>query len=638
MLIQLHSALECGQEIKIEKRIGKRDVTHLGAFACGERITYCVKVPRMIGASAVVMRMAKDGGEDRDVHLDFLESDHGCDVYETEIDTEAICEGEGYGLFYYEFLFVRGWETLFSDSVNNVDMRLSEKSASRFRLLVHETEYETPAWFKGGTMYHVFADRFFRGEGETQLHGDAEINPDWHHGIPQYARKNGDPLSNHIFFGGNLWGVAQKLDYLESLGVTVIYLSPVFQAYSNHRYDTGDYEKIDSILGGEEAFDHLVKEAHARGIKIILDGVFNHTGDDSKYFNKRGNYEENGAYQSPKSPYYDWFSFKSFPDSYECWWNIEIMPRLNQQNENCRRYFTAKDGICDRWIARGADGWRLDVVDELPNEFLDELRRTIKERSRGDALIIGEVWENAADKIAYGKRRRYFSGRQLDSVMNYPFRNAVLAFLLERDAQTFYHILTELYASYPTVASNALMNLLGTHDTERILTVLGDGKKGEDCTNDTLAHLRLTEAERERATKLLQMGSALQFTVFGVPSVYYGDEVGLEGYHDPFCRMPFPWGEENETLLAHYRALGEMRKRCAVLGDGAFRFVAVRDDAFAFERTNEQSTLLILANMGADWKYPLSGKWRNALTGEPIAIPKNGITVPSEGFLVLEKI
>ena len=638
MLIQLHSALECGQEIRIEKHIGKRDVTHLGAFAIGEKITYRVRIPREIGASAVVMRIAKDGEKDRDIHLDFSGNDHGCDVYETEIDTEQICEGEGYGLFYYEFLLVRGGETLFSDSINNVDARIAQRSASRFRLLVHEKEYDTPAWFKGGTMYHVFADRFCRGDGKTELHGDAEINPDWHHGIPQYARKNGDPLSNHIFFGGNLWGVAQKLDYLESLGVTVIYLSPIFKAYSNHRYDTGDYEQIDSILGGEEAFDHLVKEAHARGIRIILDGVFNHTGDDSKYFNKRGNYKEIGAYQSKQSPYSDWFFFKHFPDSYECWWNIEIMPRLNQQNEECRRYFTAKEGICDRWVARGADGWRLDVVDELPNEFLDELRRTVKERSDGDALIIGEVWENAADKIAYGKRRRYFSGRQLDSVMNYPFRNAALAFLLERDAETFYHILTELYASYPTTASNALMNLLGTHDTERILTVLGDGKKGEECSNDTLAHLRLTDAERERAVRLLHIGATLQFTVFGVPSVYYGDEAGLEGYHDPFCRMPFPWGEENEALLAHYRALGALRKRCEVLKDGDFRFTAVREDAFAFERTNEKSTLLILANMGADWKYPLFGKWRNALTGDTVTVAKNGITVPREGCLVLEKI
>ena len=331
MLIQLHSALECGQEIKIEKKANGRDVSHLGSFAHGERITVRLSVPRAIGASAVVLRIARDGDKDRDVHLDFVGSEQGVDAYETVLDTKELCGNDGYGLFYYEYLFVRGWDTLFSDSVNNVDMRLSEKSASRFRLLVYEREYETPAWFHGGTMYHVFADRFYRGEGETKLHGDAEINPDWHNGIPQYVRKPGDPLSNHIFFGGNLWGVAQKLDYLESLGVTVIYLSPVFEAYSNHRYDTGDYETIDSILGGDEAFDHLVKEAHARGIRIVLDGVFNHTGDDSKYFNRRGNYAQTGAYQSQKSPYYDWFSFRSFPDSYECWWNIEIMPRMNHE-------------------------------------------------------------------------------------------------------------------------------------------------------------------------------------------------------------------------------------------------------------------------------------------------------------------
>ena len=638
MLIDEHAVLERGETITIKKWQNGRDVSRLGAFEKGARVTFVASVPRRIGASAVVMRICPDGESDRDIPLAFCDTDGMRDRYEVTLDTAELCGERAYGLFYYEYLFLRGWETLFSDSINNVDMETSDRSASRFRLLVYEKGYETPAWFQGGTMYHVFADRFFRGTGDVRLHGDAVIDPDWENGVPQYAKVAGDALSNNVFFGGNLWGVAQKLDYLSSLGVTVLYLSPVFAAHSNHRYDTADYEQIDSILGGDEAFDHLVKEAHARGMRVILDGVFNHTGDDSRYFNRLGHYDDVGAYQSTDSPYYKWFSFRSFPDSYECWWNIDIMPRLQHDNEDCRRYFTGNEGICRKWLLRGADGWRLDVADELSDAFLDELRETVKKTTDGEGIIIGEVWENAADKIAYGKRRRYFSGRQLDSVMNYPFRNAVLALLLDGDAELFYHILTELYGSYPPFVSHSLMNLLGTHDTERILTRLGDNGKGEDLSNDELARLRLSNTERALAKKRLKLAATLQFTVFGVPSVYYGDEAGLEGYHDPFCRMPYPWGREDAELQEHYRALGALRQRCKALKNGDFRFTSLKNDAFAFERVADDSHLLILANVGAEWHYPVTKTWKNALTGAKFDTESGFVTVPSLEAVVLEQV
>ena len=632
MLLKLHSALECVERIQINKTANGKDASLLGAFPYGTKLEFHITVSRSIGAAAVVLRLERDGEEERDFPMQFSALEGDCDVYALTLDTAALCGEDAYGLFYYEFLFVRGWDTLFSNSVNNVDMTLSNQSECKFRLLVYEKEYDTPTWFRGGTMYHIFVDRFYKGEGETEFHGDAKLHPDWHHGVPQYARIPGAPLANNLFFGGNLWGVAEKLDMLSSLGVTVLYLSPIFKAYSNHRYDTGDYELVDSILGGDAAFEHLVKEAHRRGMRIILDGVFNHTGDDSKYFNRRGNYDSVGAYQSKKSPYAKWFSFREFPDSYECWWNIEIMPRLNHEVEECRHYFTADGGIVQKWLLRGADGWRLDVADELSDAFLDELRNTVKNATNGDGVIIGEVWENAADKIAYGKRRRYFSGQQLDSVMNYPFRNAVLSFLKDRNGETFYNILTELYASYPKSVSNALMNIIGTHDTERILTVLGDETLGEDLTNDELAHLRLSPEKRMKAIELLKLASTLQFTVFGVPSVYYGDEAGLEGYHDPFCRMPYPWGEEDTELIVHYRALGKLRREHPALKDGDFRFVDAQREFVAYERIGEDDRLLVLANVGSAHPYTVSGKWKNALTGESVG---KTVTVPAQGFLIL---
>ena len=600
MLIKQHTLLEAGYSITIEKARRGEDVSGLGAFEHGDVLELTAQVPRRLGVSTVVLRIARDGEEPRDLPFTFSLREGEYDRYRLKLSTAQLCGEERDGLFYYEYLFLRGFDTLFSNSVNNVDFTLTDHSAERFHLLVYKEGFQTPTWFHGGIMYHVFLDRFFRGEGEVAWRAGSACNGDWEHGIPQYAQKDGDSLANNLFFGGNLWGVAQKLDYLQSLGVTVLYLSPMFEAASNHRYDTADYEHVDSLLGGDEAFAALVEAAHARGMKVILDGVFNHTGDDSRYFNRRGTYRTLGAYQSKESPYAEWYNFRRFPTDYESWWGIEIMPRLRHDRESCRRYFTGKDGIAAKWLRAGADGWRLDVADELSDAFLDEFHDTVKRETDGEGLILGEVWENAATKIAYGKRRRYFCGDQLDSVMNYPFRNAVLAFLQEGDAQCFCDILTELYSSYPPTVSNSLMNLLGTHDTERILTVLGDKTVGEGKDNATLAHQRLSEEARQQAVKRLKMASVLQYTMFGVPSVYYGDEVGLQGYHDPFCRMPFPWGNEDQELLAHYRALGALRGRHPALKDGSFRFLVCEEHAFAFERFDKSSgdRLCVAANMG----------------------------------------
>ena len=618
MLIRLHEKIENTALAHLWWEIDGHKTLTPGAIPRGAKLTLCLSLSRAWGAAAVVCRIAPDGGEYQDIPLTFEKTQNGVDFYTLVLDTAALCGGNESGLFYYELLIVRGWDTLFSHTPNDVDITFERESGSRFRLLVYKNDFSTPTWFAGGVMYHIFLDRFCAGAGKVTPNRDAVINPDWQNGIPQYPRKNGDSIPNNVFFGGNLWGVVEKLDYLQSLGVTVLYLSPIFEAYSNHRYDTGDYEKIDAFLGGEEAFDELIREAHARGIRIVLDGVFNHTGDDGRYFNRRGNYKTTGAYQSQKSRYAKWYRFRDFPDDYECWWNIEILPRLDHSNEKCRRYFTGEDGIIAHWTQRGVDGWRLDVADELSNQFLDELRHVVKKNTNGEGLIIGEVWENAADKIAYGNRRRYLSGDQLDSVMNYPFRNAILALLRDGDAETFYHILTEIYASYPRDVSHSLMNLLGTHDTARILTLLGDGGKGECLPNDTLAHLSLSTEERKNALTLLKLASVLQFTVFGVPSVYYGDEAGIEGYGDPFCRKPFPWGREDADLLSHYRALGKLRREHPALTRGEFRFIEHDATSFVFERASDDERILVLANVGEERTFDVPAKSVHALTGEAL--------------------
>lgn len=601
----------------IKKTVNGECASDKGAFPFGSVLNITVEAPRKLGASAIVLRICRDGECDKDIPLSFENTSAGIDVYTLCIDTAKLCDGAQDGLFYYEFLFLRGFDTLFTDTYNNVDFSLVDHSAGRFLLLVYEKEFTTPKWFCGTTMYHIFVDRFYKGEGTVGTREDAVLDPDWEYGVPQYPKKNGDAFSNNVFFGGNLWGVAQKLDYLRSIGVGVIYLSPIFTAYSNHKYDTGNYLEIDSMFGGDAAFDNLVKEAEKHGIKIILDGVFNHTGDDSVYFDRYGKHGGHGAYVDPESPYRNWFKFRKYPDEYETWWGIKILPKLNSDNEDCRNYLVGEGGVVEKYIKRGIGGWRLDVADELSDTFLDRLRKTAKNASNGEAVIIGEVWENAAEKIAYGKRRRYLRGAQLDSVMNYPFRNGVLAFLLDGDAEFFANILKAVYSTYPKCVCDSLMNLLGTHDTERILTVLGEGREGSEESNDVLAHKKLSGEQREKAVKLLKIASTLQYTVYGVPSVFYGDEAGIEGYHDPFCRKTYPWGREDTELLAHYKILGSLRTCEDILCDGDFCVEYAKNSCIVYSRTKNDRKLTVIANVSErHFDYSLNGEYVDVLHGK----------------------
>ena len=635
MLLRLHESVENRLMPKITKYANGEDASVKGAFSLNTILTFSVECPRRLGVSAVVLRINKDGENGKDISLDFAATKGGVDKYVTELAlNNSLCDGDD-GLFYYEFLFLRGYETLFTSSVNNVDFELSVHSADKFRLLVYSPEYETPEWFHGGTMYQIFTDRFFCGKGEIGTRDDVVMNPDWQAGVKQYAEYPGAPVANNEFFGGNLWGIAEKLDYLKSLGVTVIYLNPIFEAYSSHKYDTGDYMKVDAMFGGEKALEYLVEKCKEQGIRIILDGVFNHTGSDSVYFNRYGKYDSVGAYQSEESEYKDWYFFKEFPDSYECWWNIEILPKLNPECIACRDFLCNKGGVAEKYIKMGIGGWRLDVADELSNDFLDILRDTVKGASNGEGIIIGEVWENAADKIAYGKRRRYFRGKQLDSVMNYPVRNGILAFVTEGDGETLYNVLTELYSSYPETVCHSLMNSLGTHDTERILSVLGD-KDVFELTNEELSTHKMNATQRKRAVSKLKIASTLQYTVFGVPSVYYGDEVGLEGGHDPFCRQPFPWGNENQDLISHYRKLGEIRKKNSAFADGKFKIISHTKDFIAYERYNEDENILVVANVGKSSKgCELGCEVVDLLTDK---VYKNNLSVAPNTAMILKLV
>ncbi len=630
MLINLPEEKQAVSLLRIEKYLGRKKVSHTGAFSADDKVEIRIFASRRLAATGVFLEIIDDNkGTESSLKCSFVKTECGYDIYSKVLDFRRMCEEDN--LLLWRVCVESDKTRLYTHSINNVDFVLSDKpDTKKFRLLVYGKDYKTPDWAKKSVMYQIFVDRFNKGSKTMPVREDAVLIEDWENGIPEYPPYSGAPLKNNSFFGGNLYGVIEKLDYLENLGVNLLYFCPIFKAYSNHKYDTGDYEKVDEMFGGDKAFDKLVEECNKRGIRIILDGVFNHTGDDSKYFNRYGKYKNLGAYQSQKSKYADWYTFTDFPNKYEAWWGIEILPRINGDNPKVRDYFLSEKGIVRKWLKKGISGWRLDVADELSQGFLEELRGAAKSEKE-ESLIIGEVWENAADKISYDQRRRYFRGKQLDSVMNYPVKNAIIDFVKWGDAERFYNEVTDIYSSYPGFCSDVLMNILGTHDTERILTVLG-GKSGEGVDNDTLSTLRMNEEERKRGKRMLKIASVLQFTLPGIPSIYYGDEAGLEGYHDPFCRFPYPWGHEDEEILGHYKKLCSIKRDEASLHEENMCFVHSKDGLVIFQR----GELTVAVNAGGGYvTFDLAEKCRELLSGDVV---ENTVTLSPVSGVILKEI
>ncbi len=527
------------------------------------------------------------------------------------------------GLYYYSFALLDGYLSE-GKGLNGV---FSYQKGKYYQLLVSTADYSTPEWFKGGTMYQIFPDRFHKKGTMPDITG--RVARKW--GETPYFRpnENGKVLNND-FFGGNFKGIEEKLGYLADLGVTTVYLNPIFLAASNHRYDTSDYKTIDPMLGTEEDFASLIKTGKKYGISFILDGVFNHTGDDSVYFNKYGRFSSVGAFQSKKSPYFDWYTFKKYPNQYESWWGIDILPSVNENSQSYQDFLFEKGGVLDKWLGFGIGGYRLDVADELPDFFLKKLRKSVK-TSNPNAVIIGEVWEDASNKIAYQVRREYLQGLELDSVMNYPLKNAIISYLNTGKAEILSETIRILVDHYPKETLDSLMNILGTHDTARVLTVLG----GNTCkTKEEMANPsnKLSDFERQNAIKKLEKGAVLQFFLPGVPCVYYGDENGQEGYIDPFCRGCFDWSHI-DPLQEHYKKLGNIRKTYQnVLKDGKFDEIYAGRGLFAFQRENEFGCIYCFVNNSSEkflWKsdVPMKNLWTNEIIQNNFSIDGNSFGI-----------
>ena len=499
----------------------------------------------------------------------------------------TLATGDYTGLVWYCFRLRRG---------------LSEEQVlGEFRFTVYDETIPVPGWFGRGVTYQIFPDRFARSKPPRLegMVGQRQLHENWAD-EPEYRPNEQGKITNSDFFGGDFAGMLEKLPYLQSLGVTTIYLNPIFEAAENHRYGTADYERIDPMLGSNEDFSQFCKAAHELGMRVMLDGVFNHTGHISRYFGGDGTYPEPGAKQSEQSPYRSWFNFTRWPDEYESWWGISTLPQVNESDAGYVGYMLdGSDSIVRRWLRAGADGWRLDVADELPDEFIFRLRQAVYEE-KPEAVVIGEVWEDGSSKIAYGVRRRHLLGGYLDGLMNYPFRTALLGYLDGDDAGAFMTEMELLRRHYPKWAYHNAMNSLGTHDTARIITLLGAGTLAEGSVRHWRAGFRMDAGQYEKGKRLLKLGALVMYAFPGSPTVYYGDEAGLQGFEDPFNRRTFPWGSEDTELVAYFRLLGQARCELAPLQQGEIRYVAAEGGLLAFVREDGENRVLCAVNRGSE--------------------------------------
>lgn len=605
-----------------------------GAVKNAQQLRFCISMPRAFRISSAFFVFQKENGEEKSLPMFWAGMD-GSDKELWDIETAFSEVGLYFYYFTYETPFGSG---VISDCGNRTGTVLTaDRELLKFPLTVYDRHFKTPEWLKGGVIYQIFPDRFFNsGKPKKNVPYDRFLHKNTED-LPFYRPNKEGKVLNNDYFGGDLNGIVEKLSYLKALGVSCIYLNPVFEAHSNHRYDTADYEKIDPLLGTNDDFKRLCEKAHKNGIRIVFDGVFSHTGADSRYFNKYNRYAETGAYNSKKSPYYKWFDFRSFPDDYRSWWGFETLPEVNEDEKSFKEYITGKNGILRRWIRLGACGVRLDVADELPDSFIKDINAAVKAENP-EAVVIGEVWENAALKTAYDKRRTYLFGDELDSVMNYPFSNAILDFARYGRAGEFSDEIRKILDSYPKCVSDVLMNHLGTHDTERAITALA----GEPVSNHDRPwqekHHKLSAAQYERGKCLFKMASVIQYTLPGVPSLYYGNEAGMAGYKDPFNRCFYPWGKEDEELIEFFKALGSLRKGEDAFKDGSFTGVSAMLSCICYERTGSKNAFLIIANRNEkDIYYHLPERYHFSTDAFTEKLTEYSVKVPKMSAVVLKR-
>lgn len=603
---------------------------NIGAIASGETLRLRLLLHKDAVCFSAFVCIESDDGNLKEIKLEPKEWIEDYQFFDCEIKLSE-------GLYWYYFRYESAHGQFFvSKTETSLGIVIQNPSVTKWQKTVYDKDFTTPDWLSGGIIYQIFPDRFYNsGVKKQNVPEDRFIVTDTKK-QPEHRQKNGICSLGNDYYCGDLKGIEQKLDYIKSLGVNCIYLNPIFEAHSNHRYNTADYMKIDSLLGTEEDFKSLCKTAKQKGISIILDGVFSHTGDDSIYFNRYKRYGDSGAYNDRNCEYGSWYMFGNYDCGYSAWWGVPSLPEVNEDDEKFTKFITGQNGVIKKWLRLGASGFRLDVADELPDNFLDKVRESIKQEKK-DAFLLGEVWEDASNKISYGKRRRFLRGKQLDSVMNYPFCNAIIDFVCTGNSSRLNNTVLDILENYPKCAVKLLMNHIGTHDTARILNRLA---KYNQFVGDRQwqSENSLNNDEYNNALSLLKSAAVIQYTLPGIPSLYYGDEAGMQGFLDPFCRGFYPWGGENTELLEFYKELGNFRINSKAFSGTEYIPVLVESGIIAYLRRNEQSFCFIAVNVGnmaKEIKLPKDIEDFKAVFGK--APLSNLLTLNSREFTIIAK-
>ena len=561
--------------------------------------------------------------------LKHLKNESGKAIFETEIrlETRAIYH------YYFEY------------KVNNKIKYIKKQNIHDNRIIKDEmykmsVNFNTPDWAKGKIMYHIFVDRFNRGNTEPLKSMPRRTTYDnWDDEM--ILGPNQDGIWNADFYGGDLKGIEQKLDYIKSLGVDIIYLSPIVHSQSNHRYDAADYENVDPYAGCNEDLKNLCDKAHQKGMKVILDAVFNHTGNDSKYFNEYGTFDTIGAYQSIYSTYAPFYR-KHYHDGklyYDYWWGMPNLPVCNGYSSEWKQYILGKNGIIDKWFSLGIDGLRLDVADELTDEFIEGIRHAVK-RNKEDGFILGEVWKNPMRM-----NRGYIeSGYGMDSVMNYQLVDALIRYFKYSDVYKLDYIIKDILREYPTDTINTLMNFTSTHDISRAINIFSTndfnqyGEWAWNLLKDDLnwcKNFNLTNLQYKQGKELYKAYIYTLAFMPGILSIFYGDEIGIQGIGNLANRKPYPWNKQDIDLLNYFKYIGHIRKEEDFLQEAELHILDINKDYLMFERyTKDDSALITVNRTNEEKEFHIPREYQNKRKVYTLNKSKEGYLSPYGGITI----
>lgn len=511
--------------------------------------------------------------------------------------------------------------------------------------------------FAGLSAYQIFPDRFYRSKNfdfqvMTQLKKgeDFIFHKNWNEEVDFKGSKGNNYLALD-FYGGQIRGILENIEYIASLNIDLIYFNPIFQARSNHRYDTADYYKPDDIFGSQEDLEELIEIMKQKNMSVILDGVFSHTGADSPYFNLYGTFSNIGAVQAFRdklpSRYESWYNFYEGSENsprYDSWWGFNELPTINKANLDFNDFISGEAGLLSYWQNKGINSWRLDVSDELPDEFIRNISNRLQSFPE-KSYLLGEVWENASNKVSYGSYRDFALGNTHDAVMNYPLREAIIdLFKYNISVKEFSDRLLYSLETYPMAMNYMNYNLLSSHDVPRILSAISDLPMPDSREDQSAAYL--SEYQFQIAYK--RVLQAYLFLAFfpGIFSLYYGDEQFMEGFKDPFNRRPFKINQKKTFELLLFKKIIALRKKYRFLKKASIDFIHISNEILILRRSSEnkdQEVYLIInrADKELDLKILISGFGNSRIGQLACFIDKNSADLlppKSSTFISSEEI